>query len=178
MNDTKFSENSLWSIFRKFWESKGSHLLYINSDRLAIYIEPSDLNMNMYMYLFVVSWNLIMYMHMASALLCSCLYYDFVHRFPGRFVIVRTMIKFGSMLCYGSRDLAIGPGSVYGVMLWYGLWYVWWYDMLCSGCTEIWNLPELCCVWHQRRSGDHVPERYAWFRFALYVYVLSTGLIH
>ena len=39
------------------------------------------------------------------------------HRIPGRYAIVRTMIYSGVMLCYGFRDLAIGPVTVYGVML-------------------------------------------------------------
>ena len=43
--------------------------------------------------------------------------YGFVHRIPGRLCFVRVMTYSGVMLCYGSRDLAIGPGSVYGVML-------------------------------------------------------------
>ena len=38
--------------------------------------------------------------------------YDSVHRFPGRFCDRAPYAKFGSMLCYGFRDLAIGPVTV------------------------------------------------------------------
>ena len=89
--------------------------------------------MYLYMKLCVDFWSLLLiciwFLH------CSVRadYYGFVRRYPGRLCFVRVMTYSGVMLCYGSRDLAIGPGSVYGVMLWYGLWYVWWYDMLCLG---------------------------------------------
>ena len=39
-------------------------------------------------------------------------YYDVVRRFSGRLCDRAPYDKFGSMLCYGFRDLAIGPVTV------------------------------------------------------------------
>ena len=90
------------------------------------------------------------------------------------FVIVRTKIYSGVMMCYGFRGLAIGPVTVYGVMMWYGIWYVLMIWCVCDMmCLEIvrrfetfWSYDVL---WHQRRGGDHVPIPYTWFDLHLYV---------
>ena len=82
------------------------------------------------------------------------------------------------MLCYGSRGFAIGPGP-FGVMLWYGSWCdTLTYDYVCvRGCTEIWNLLVLCCVWRQRRSGDHVPKRLHDFVCIMYTYMILIRIL-
>ena len=43
--------------------------------------------------------------------------YDFVRRYPGWLCDRARYTIFGSMMCYGFRGLAIGPVTVYGVMM-------------------------------------------------------------
>ena len=73
------------------------------------------------------------------------------------FVIVRAIIYSGVMMCYGFRGLAIGPVTVYGVMMWYGIWYVlmiWCVcDMMCLETVRRFeNFWSYDVLWHQRRG--------------------------
>ena len=64
-------------------------------------------------------------------------------------------------------------------MLWYGSWCdTLTYDYACvRGCTEIWNLLVLCCVWRQRRSGDHVLKRLHDFVCIMYTYMILIRIL-
>ena len=60
-------------------------------------------------------------------------------------------------MCYGFRGLAIGPVTVYGVMMWYGIWYIlmiWCVcDMMCLEIVRRFeNFWSYDVLWHQRRG--------------------------
>ena len=122
--------------------------------------------------------HLNMYMHTVSALLRSCLLLWYRSPDPGP-------VLWSCALCdIRQYDVLRFPRPRHRaryrlyMALWCDMAYdmFWcfdmmgWYDMF-GDCTEIWNLLEYDVLWRQCRSGDHVPEPYAWFLFALLMFV-------
>ena len=153
----RFSENDLWTIFLENLAVWNFVTFTLNFDQSNSYSEPSGVSIYLYVNYMLSPTNYFWYAYgFCTTLFVLSAMTSFVGT-RADFVIVRAITYSGVMMCYGFRGLAIGPVTVYGVMMWYGIWYVlmiWCVcDMMCLETVRRFeNFWSYDVLWHQRRG--------------------------